>query len=176
MRPLCHADERGELQVSSQASIQQPLMRFYNGRQDAGGRANAFLVASALVGCNSGVRRSCDRALAIAPAQYNRIPTCVCVVRQRQRAANVINVSLPEHKTIPFCLPVQQTATSFVCSGLNWELSRGEEAVIFVNDPALNRVVATNVFVNGTRISRIETLSNGNELGRFHMTSSGRIE
>jgi hypothetical protein len=88
----------------------------------------------------------------------------------------LINVSLPEHKTIPFCLPVQQTATSFVCSGLNWELSPGEEAVIFVNDPALNRVVATNVFVNSTRISRIETLSNGNELGRFHMTSSGRIE
>ena len=88
----------------------------------------------------------------------------------------LINVSLPESKTIPFCTPVQQTTTSFVCTDLNWEIRKGEEASIWINDPVLNRGVATALFVNGTRISRVELLSNGNEIGRFRLSDSGRFE
>jgi hypothetical protein len=88
----------------------------------------------------------------------------------------LINVSLPESKSIPFCTPAQQTTTSFVCTGLNWEIRKGEEASIWVNDPVLNRGVATTLFVNGTPISRVEVLSNGNEMGRFRLSNSGRFE
>ena len=89
----------------------------------------------------------------------------------------LISVSLREHKSIPFCIPVRQTATSFVCSGLSWELSAGEQAAISVVDPALNnRQVATTLFVNGTRITRISIAPNGFEVGAFHMSASGGLE
>jgi len=40
----------------------------------------------------------------------------------------------------------------------------------------VSRDAATALFVNGTRISRVELLSNGNEIGRFRLTDSGRFE
>ena len=113
-----------------------------------------------------------SRAL-ITTIQYQRIYP---VTGADSGGRMLINVSRPAHKDIPFCFPVPQTGTTFVCNDLNWEISAGEEAVIWVDDPALNRGVATTLLVNGMRISRIETQSNGNELGRFHLSTTGRFE
>lgn len=136
-------------------------------------RSQWVLLSLAVIAACGGPATAPSQSVLLTTIEYQRV---YAVSGSDNGQRMLINVSLPEHKAIPFCEPIQQTATSFVCSGLTWELSVGEEAVISVNDPALNRGVATNVFVNGTRVSRIEMLSNGNELGRFHLTSSGRIQ
>ena len=88
----------------------------------------------------------------------------------------LINVSLPAEKSIPFCMPVQQSATTFVCDSLNWEVDEGEDAVIWINDPVLNRGVATTLLVNGVRVTRIEFLPNGSEMGHLRWTKSRGFE
>jgi len=88
----------------------------------------------------------------------------------------IINVSLPARKDIPFCFPSQQSATTFACSDLNWEVDEGEDAVIWINDPLLNRGVANALFVNGVRITRVETLSTGSELGHLRWSKSRGFE
>jgi hypothetical protein len=135
-------------------------------------RSRWFLLCFASVTACGGQATAPSRAL-ITTIQYQRVYP---VTDAENAGRMLINVDLPEHKAIPFCEPVQQSATSFVCNGLSWELSSGEEAAIFVNDPAVNRQVATTLFVNGTRISRIEVFSNGSEIGRFRLSSSGGIE
>jgi hypothetical protein len=125
-----------------------------------------LLCLTGVAACGGNATAPTNRAV-ITTIQYQRV---YAVSGDDNGQRMLINVSLPASKTIPFCLPVQQTTTTFVCNDLNLEIKAGEEAVIWVNDPALNRGVATTLFVNGTRISRIEVLSNGNELGRFRLT------
>ena len=116
--------------------------------------------------CGGNATGPTNRAV-ITTIQYQRV---YAVSGNGNSGRMLINVSLPASKAIPFCQPVQQTTTTFICNDLNWEITAGEEAVIWVDDPALNRGVATTLFVNGTRISRIEVLSTGNELGRFRLS------
>lgn len=125
----------------------------------------------AVATCGGNATGPSDRVV-ITTIQYQRVYTAGDDNGQRM----LINVSLPESKSIPFCQPVQQTTTTFVCSDLNWEIRAREEALIWVNDPLLNRGVATTVLVNGTRISRVEVLSTGSELGHFRLSNAGRFE
>ena len=126
----------------------------------------------AVAACGGGATGPSSRFI-ITSIKYERVyaPSSVSGAYQM-----LINVSLPEHKTIPFCFPVQQSSSIYVCDGLSWELSAGEEAAIFVGDPALNRQVATSVFVNGIRITRVVAFSNGGEVGYFHLSGSGGLE
>lgn len=93
--------------------------------------------------CRRGLRRKRDgpsKRAVITTIQYQRVYPAGNDNGQRM----LINVSLPDSKKIPFCQPVQQTTTfPFVCNDLNWEIRPGEEAAIWVNDPALDRGVAT---------------------------------
>lgn len=88
----------------------------------------------------------------------------------------LINVSLPAHKNIPFCMPVQQGATTFVCDSLNWQVDQGEDATVWVDDPALSHGAARRIFINGKELTRIDVYANGVESARLNWTASGGFE
>lgn len=84
-----------------------------------------------------------------------------------------ISVSIPSSRRIPVCFPEAESGDVFVCRILNWTTDTGEECSVQVNDPAVGRAVATTVYINGSRVSRIERLPNGTEFGRFRLTATG---
>lgn len=89
----------------------------------------------------------------------------------------LINVSIPSTKRIPFCFPEDRCGGMFVCEVLNESPEVGEDCSVFVNDPRLaNTSVATSVFINNQRVTRVEKTPNGNELGRFRLYASGRLQ
>jgi len=88
----------------------------------------------------------------------------------------LINVSLPAHKSIPFCMPVRQGGTTFVCEALNWEVDQGENATVWVDDPALSHGAARRIFVNGKELTRIDASSNGVEIARLTWTAAGGFQ
>lgn len=91
-------------------------------------------------------------------------------------ARMMIEVSLPAHKDIPFCWPVQQSATTFVCDSLNWEVDPGESASVWVDDPALSHGAARRIFINGKELTRIDVYANGVESARLSWTASGGFQ
>ena len=88
----------------------------------------------------------------------------------------LINVSLPAHKNIPFCMPVPQGPTTFVCDSLNWEVDQGENATVWVDDPALSHGAARRIFINGKELTRIDVYANGVESARLNWTPSGGFQ
>lgn len=90
--------------------------------------------------------------------------------------AMLINVSLPAHKSIPFCMPVQQTETTFACENLKWQVDDGEDATVWVDDPALGHGAARRIFVNGRELTRVATYANGTELASLNWTRSGGFQ
>lgn len=84
-----------------------------------------------------------------------------------------ISVNIPSSRQIPVCLPEAESGDVFVCRSLNWTTGPGEECSVQVNDPAVGRAVATTVYINGSRVSRIDRLPNGTEFGRFRLTATG---
>ena len=91
-------------------------------------------------------------------------------------ARMLINVSLPNHKKIPFCMPVQQGAATFVCDSLNWQVDQGEDASVWVDDPALSHDAARRIFINGKELTRIDSYANGVESARFTWTANGGFQ
>ena len=91
-------------------------------------------------------------------------------------ARMLVNVSLPAHKSIPFCMPVQQDATTFVCESLNWQVDQGEDAAVWVDDPALSHDAARRIFINGKELTRIDSYANGVEFARFNWTAAGGFQ
>lgn len=88
----------------------------------------------------------------------------------------LINVSLPAHKNIPFCMPVQQSATTFVCQSLNWEVDEGEDATVWVDDPAVSHAVARRIFINGKELTRVDAYANGVESARLNWTAANGFQ
>jgi hypothetical protein len=75
---------------------------------------------------------------------------------------------------IPICFPTQSGDGSFVCDSLNWDVPVDDDAWVNVRDPLLGRNVATNVFVNGQRVTRIRS-TGVEETGDFRVDADGRI-
>ena len=75
---------------------------------------------------------------------------------------------------IPICFPTQAADGSFVCDGLNWDVPVNDDCWVNVRDPLLGRTVATDVFVNGQRITRIRTAGT-DEIGDFRVDTNGTI-
>ena len=131
----------------------------------------ASLMLAALVGCR-GSSPTAPSSITLTTIRYQRAYAVVGDDGHKM----TISVSLPATKQIPFCLPTQVDSSTFVCSNLNWTLDAGEEASIFIYDPAVERQVATTLFVNGYQVKRVTAGSNGIEVGSFHLTASGGIE
>jgi hypothetical protein len=134
-------------------------------------RSGCLVVLLSCAGCGGSTTEPTSFGV-ITSVRYERVYTPGPDNGQRM----LLNVSLPAQKTIPFCTAVQQTATTFGCDNLRWEVDQGEDAVIWINDPVLNRAVATKLFVNGIAVTRVETLSNGNELGHLRWSKSRGFE
>lgn len=124
-----------------------------------------------LAGCG-GSTTSPSRFGVIATIRYERVYETSGDTGSRM----LINASLPAHKNIPFCVPVQQNATTFVCDALNWEVDEGEDAAVWVDDPALSHGAARRIFINGHELTRIDVYANGVELARLSWTASGGFQ
>lgn len=76
--------------------------------------------------------------------------------------------------TIPICFPQEAAEGSFVCDGLNWDVPIDDDAWVNVKDPVVGRMVATTVFVNGQRVTRIR-LNGAEETGDFRFDGAGTL-
>jgi hypothetical protein len=76
--------------------------------------------------------------------------------------------------SIPICFPKQSADGAFVCDSVNWDVPVDDDCWVNVRDPLLERNVATNVFVNGQRVTRIRS-TGVEEIGDFRVDAGGRI-
>ena len=76
--------------------------------------------------------------------------------------------------TIPICFPTETADGSFVCESLNWDVPIDDDCWVNVRDPVVGRNVATNVFVNGQRVTRIRN-TGVEEIGDFRVSANGTI-
>jgi hypothetical protein len=75
---------------------------------------------------------------------------------------------------IPVCFPKQIGDGSFVCDSVGWDVPADLEAWVNVYDPTLGRRIATTVFVNDQRVTRVR-VTGSDELGDFHFDARGTI-
>jgi hypothetical protein len=76
--------------------------------------------------------------------------------------------------SIPICFPQESADGSFSCDSVNWDVPVDDDAWVNVKDPIVARMVATNVFVNGQRVTRVRT-AGADEIGDFRFDAAGRI-
>jgi hypothetical protein len=75
---------------------------------------------------------------------------------------------------IPICFPQPSSDGAFVCDSVNWDVPVDDDAWVNVNDVAVGRLVATNVFVNGQRVTRVRA-AGVTEIGDFRVDATGRV-
>jgi hypothetical protein len=126
----------------------------------------------ALTSCGGSATSPSRRFGVITTIRYERVYDTSGSTGSRM----LINASLPAHKNIPFCMPVQQGPTTFVCDSLNWEVDEGENAAVWVDDPALSHGAARRIFINGKELTRIDAYANGVEFARLSWTASGGFQ
>ena len=137
-------------------------------------RVSACICLLSLSACDHPASPS--KSVRVASIRYERAYAPVTT-----SSANMwIQMSIPVagevsgRSNIPICFPVQGDDGSFVCDSLNWDLPVDDDCWINVRDPLLNRNVATRVFVNGQRVTRVRS-TGVEEIGDFRVDARGRI-
>lgn len=166
---------KGESHTAAEIAEVWISYHLWSATQDAVSHRMRFtcIVAMSLsfVGCG-GSSTSPSRFGVITTIRYERVYQTSGDTGVRM----LINVSLPAHKNIPFCFPVQQSATTFVCESLNWQIDEGEDATVWVEDPAVSHPAARRIFINGKELTRIDAFANGVESARLNWTASGGFQ
>ncbi len=75
---------------------------------------------------------------------------------------------------IPICFPQPTSDGAFVCDSPNWDVPVDDDAWVNVNDTGVGRLVATSVFVNGQRVTRVRA-AGAAEIGDFRIDGTGRV-
>ena len=139
-------------------------------------KARISAAAGLLVHAACGSATAPTRQIRITSVRYERVYSPASA----STGTMWIEMSIPiageqsGRSNIPICFPQLVADGAFVCDAPGWDVPVDDDAWVNVNDPLLGRQVATNVFVNGQRVTRVRSAGT-NETGDFRFDAAGRI-